>query len=107
MGVGDLDDIEGLIETFAIDVPFRFDGTMGTCKGWPGRQDREVKAVEGVRLSVNQRDFMIVANTLPRAPKSGDQFQFFNTWFTVRPRGDDCYSPADRAGQLLRVYCVK
>ena len=103
----DLDDLQSLYDGLASDVVYQQDNFTGTCKAWLANQDQAVKAVEGIRLTAGQRDLMVVASTLSREPKEGDRFQLQNQWWTVRPRGEDCFTPGDRKGQLLRVHVTR
>jgi hypothetical protein len=103
----DLDDISDLIEAFAEPIGYTFSPTVGQCRAWWGRQDREVKRVDGARLAYSKRDLLVVREDLPRDPKSGDQFSTDAGNWTVRPRGDDCFTASDRRGKLLRVYVTK
>ena len=102
----DLDDMSDIIEANAELIGYTFAGSVGQCRAWWGRQDREVKRVDGARLAFTKRDLMVVRTDLPREPKAGDQFSVDGVW-TVRPRGDDCFTASDRRAKLLRVYVTK
>lgn len=102
-----LDDLSSLYEGLASDVVFEQGDLTGTCQAWLANQDQAVKAVEGIRLTAGQRDLMVKADTLSRLPREGDRFRIDNQWWTVRPRGEDCFTPGDRKGQLLRVYVIR
>ena len=102
----DLDDMSDIIEANAELIGYTFAGSVGQCRAWWGRQDREVKRVDGARLAFTKRDLMVVRADLPREPKAGDQFSAEGVW-TVRPRGDDCFTASDRRAKLLRVYVTK
>jgi hypothetical protein len=102
----DLDDMSDIIEANAELIGYTFSGSVGQCRAWWGRQDREVKRVDGARLAFTKRDLMVVRADLPREPKAGDQFSAEGVW-TVRPRGEDCFTASDRRAKLLRVYVTK
>jgi hypothetical protein len=103
----DLDDISDLIEANAEQISFTFGASVGQCRAWWGRQDREVKRVDGARLAYSKRDLLVVREDLPREPRSGDKFLIDGETWIVRPRGEDCFTGSDRRGNLLRVYVTK
>jgi hypothetical protein len=103
-----LDDLENIIDAFAVQVGFRFGATIGQCLGWLARQDQTELRKETVsRLTYSQREAMIVRASLPREPRDNDKFIFGGIEWVVRPRESHCFRQADREGKLLRVYVAR
>ena len=103
-----LDDLDGLIEAFAVQVGFRFGASIGQCLGWLARQDQTELRKETVsRLTYSQRDAMIVRASLPREPRDNDVFIFGGIEWVVRPRESHSFRQADREGKLIRVYVAR
>jgi len=103
-----LDQVENLTNALAEDIPYTQSGSPGICRGWPARQDRAGRKVGEARLATNERDIIVVVETLLRMPREGDGFTLGGLEYHVRPRGDNvAYSQADRAGKLIRISLVR
>jgi hypothetical protein len=102
-----IDSLDELIDEFAVLGEFVFGPVQGSCRLWWGGQDQVRRKVEGSRMSYAQRDLMVIAEDLPRPPNDGDTFKIDGQSWTVRPRENHCFDPADRLGNLLRVYVTK
>jgi hypothetical protein len=102
-----LDALDELINEFAVQGEFTMGPVQGSCRLWWGGQDQVRRKLDGARLSFARRDLLVVREDLPRDPQDGDTFRIDGQSWTVRPREEQCFSPADRLGNLLRVYVTK